>query len=267
MYPADEEQIVAVLDAVVAADAVLIPFGGGTNIAGSLEAPRDETRLVVSVDLGRLDKVLDIDEQSGLARIQAGALGPDLEKQLNERGWTLGHFPDSFTHSTLGGWIATRSSGMQSDKYGDIADITRGAARGDSPAGTLAMRPCRRRRPGRACARWCSAARAGSASSPRPPCRCTACPRSARSSATSSRTGPRGLAAMHGIAASDAAPSVTRVSDANETAFSFATRKARRLARQFMSSALKPFLQQAQGLRPRPDVPVVHRLRGHAPST
>ena len=111
----------------VAADAVLIPFGGGSNIAGSLEPRADEKRIVVSLDLGRLNKVLDIDEESGIARIQAGALGPHLEKQLNDKGWTIGHFPDSFTHSSIGGWVATRSSGMQSDKYGDIAEIARRA--------------------------------------------------------------------------------------------------------------------------------------------
>ena len=116
----------ALVAALVGLDAVLIPFGGGSNIAGSLEPIPAESRVVVSVDLGRLDRLIDIDEASGLARIQAGALGPVLEAQLNERGWTIGHFPDSFTHSTLGGWVATRSSGMQSDKYGDIADIARG---------------------------------------------------------------------------------------------------------------------------------------------
>ena len=73
-------------------------------------------------------------------RIQAGAFGPDLERQLNAQGWTLGHFPDSFTHSTLGGWIATRSSGMQSDRYGDIADLTR-AVRVVTPKGLLVTRP------------------------------------------------------------------------------------------------------------------------------
>ena len=103
-----------------------ILLGGGSNIAGSLEAPPEETRTIVSVDLGRLNRVLEIDADSGLARIQAGTLGPDIERQLSEQGWTLGHFSDSFTHSTLGGWVATRSSGMQSDKYGDIADITPG---------------------------------------------------------------------------------------------------------------------------------------------
>ncbi|MBA3527750.1 MAG: FAD-binding oxidoreductase, partial [Propionibacteriaceae bacterium] len=126
VYPGDESQVQLIVDLAVAADAVLIPFGGGSNISGSLQAPVDEARPVISVDLGRLNRVLDIDTQSGLARIQAGALGPSIEEQLGEQGWTLGHFPDSFTYSTLGGWVATRSSGMQSDKYGDIADITKG---------------------------------------------------------------------------------------------------------------------------------------------
>ena len=78
----------------------------------------------------RMSRVLEIDEVSGLARVQAGVFRPDLEEQLGARGWT-GHFPDSFAHSTLGGWIATRSSGMQSDKYGDIADPHPRHARGD----------------------------------------------------------------------------------------------------------------------------------------
>jgi alkyldihydroxyacetonephosphate synthase len=115
LYPTDEQQVSAILDAALSHDAVVIPFGGGTNISGSLEAPRGETRTVLSVDMGRMDQVLEIDETSQTARVQAGVRGPDLEQQLNARGWTIGHFPDSFNHSTLGGWIATRSWGMQSD--------------------------------------------------------------------------------------------------------------------------------------------------------
>ena len=126
LYPADESQVAQVVQLAVAQNAVVIPFGGGSNIAGSLTPSEGEARVVISLDLGRLNDVVSIDEGSGLARIQAGAQGPRIEEQLNERGWTMGHFPDSFTHSTLGGWVATRSSGMQSDKYGDIADITRG---------------------------------------------------------------------------------------------------------------------------------------------
>src|SRR6185312_331268 len=138
--PGSEAEVEAVMRAVLEADAVVIPFGGGTNISGSLEAPADEERTIVSVDMARMDRVLEVDEASGLARIQAGAFGPALEGRLNARGWTIGHFPDSFTHSTLGGWIATRSSGMQSDKYGDIAELTR-AMRVLTPAGPLAIRP------------------------------------------------------------------------------------------------------------------------------
>lgn len=126
VYPGSEDEVCALVDSVVAADGVLIPYGGGSNIVAALEACPDETRPVISVNLGRMNKVLEIDEVSGLARIQAGVLGPDMEEQLNAKGWTMGHFPDSFIWSTLGGWIATRSTGMQSDKYGDIADITRG---------------------------------------------------------------------------------------------------------------------------------------------
>src|SRR5205814_6109443 len=113
--------VIAILQAAIHADAVVIPFGGGSSISGSLEASAGELRPVVSVDLERLDKVLDIDSSSRLARVQAGVFGPHLEQQLGALGYTFGHFPDSFTHSTVGGWIATRSSGMQSDRYGDIA--------------------------------------------------------------------------------------------------------------------------------------------------
>ena len=140
LYPADQAQVEALVDAVVAADGVLIPFDGGSNIVAALEAEPGETRQVVSVNLGRLNKVLEIDEVSGLAHIQAGVFGPDMEDQLKARGWTMGHHPDSFVWSTLGGWIATRSSGMQSDKYGDIADICRGLTM-VMPGQVLELRP------------------------------------------------------------------------------------------------------------------------------
>ncbi len=74
--PGGEEEVEAVLRAALAADAVVIPFGGGSNISGSLEAPAAESRTVVSVDLGRLDRVLSIDAGSRVAEVQAGAFGP-----------------------------------------------------------------------------------------------------------------------------------------------------------------------------------------------
>lgn len=139
-YPGTQDEVERLVDAVVAADSVLIPFGGGSNIVAALEAEPGETRQVVSVNLGRMRDVLEIDEQSGLAHIQAGVFGPDMEDQLRARGWTMGHHPDSFVWSTLGGWIATRSSGMQSDKYGDIADICRGLTM-VMPGQVLNLRP------------------------------------------------------------------------------------------------------------------------------
>ncbi|MCC2594173.1 FAD-binding oxidoreductase [Tessaracoccus sp. OS52] len=140
LYPGTEDEVAGIVDAAILADAVIIPFGGGSNIVAALEAERGETRQVVSVNMGRLNKVLEIDAESGLARIQAGVFGPHMEDQLKSQGWTMGHHPDSFVWSTLGGWIATRSSGMQSDKYGDIADIVRGL-RMVMPGQILELRP------------------------------------------------------------------------------------------------------------------------------
>ncbi|GAA1429757.1 FAD-binding oxidoreductase [Microlunatus lacustris] len=224
VYPADEAEVQQVVDAAVAADAVLIPFGGGSNIAGSLQAPEDETRPVISLDLGRLTRVLDVDEGAGLARIQAGALGPDLESQLNARGWTLGHFPDSFTHSTLGGWVATRSSGMQSDKYGDIADITRGL-RMVMPGRVLELRPLPSTSSGPSVREMVLGSEGRLGVITEVTVQVHRIPEERVILGYLFPSFEAGVAAMQEISASDASPSVTRVSDAGETRFSFATRK------------------------------------------
>ena len=140
VYPASDAEVAGVLTAAVEQDAVVVPYGGGTNIARSLQLDPAETRPIVSLDTGLLDGLRELDEDSGLARVGGGMQGPALEEALNDRGWTLGHMPDSFTHSTVGGWAATRSSGMQSDKYGDIADIVRGMTV-VRPSGTVTLRP------------------------------------------------------------------------------------------------------------------------------
>ena len=126
IYPDSEEEVAEILRIVLEKDLVLIPYGGGSCISGSVTPDVTEQRPVLTMNLGRMREVLEIDDTAGLARVEAGVYGPDLEEQLNALGWTVGHFPDSFTYSTLGGWAATRSSGMQSDKYGDIEDIVRG---------------------------------------------------------------------------------------------------------------------------------------------
>ena len=224
VYPADEAEVQRVVDAAVAADAVLIPFGGGSNIAGSLQPPEDETRTVISVDLGRLNKVLEIDEDSGLARIQAGALGPDIEEQLGARGWTLGHFPDSFTHSTMGGWVATRSSGMQSDKYGDIADITRGL-RMVMPGRVLEVRALPSTSSGPSVREMVLGSEGRLGVITEVSAQVHRIPEQRLILGYLFPSFEAGVAAMQEISTSDASPSITRVSDANETRFSFSTRK------------------------------------------
>jgi len=108
--PRDEGEIETVLSWAEAEGAAVIPFGGGTSVCGGVEARLGE-RPVVTMDLRRLDRVLEVDPVSLAARIQAGATGPRLEEQLREHGLTLRHFPQSFEYATLGGWIATRAGG------------------------------------------------------------------------------------------------------------------------------------------------------------
>jgi len=246
VYPADENETQRVVEAAVASDVVIIPFGGGSNIASSLEPRADETRVVLSLDMGRMRELISIDEESGLARIQAGALGPDLEAQLEARGWTLGHFPDSFTHSSLGGWIATRSSGMQSDKYGDIADIVRGlrVVRG---GGILVIRAIPSSSTGPSVREMIvgSEGRLGIITE--------ATVQVHRTPAKRDVFGyffpnwEAGTAAMQEIAESDATPSITRVSDSRETGFSLATSKARTGMDKFLAGTMLPTIMKSKG--------------------
>jgi len=244
--PRDEAEVEAVLRAAIEHDAVLIPFGGGTSISGSLEAPDSETRTVISLDMGNLRRVLAIDAPSNLARIEAGAFGPDLERQLNAQGWTLGHFPDSFTHSTLGGWIATRSSGMQSDRYGDIADLVR-AVRVVTPGGILATRPVPHTSTGPSVREMVLGSEGRLGVITEATVQVRRLPEQRIILGYLFPTWADGLAAMQDIAASEASPSVTRVSDAYETAFSFATRKHPTPLDKVKSTALTAFLRKRKG--------------------
>ena len=117
----------------------LIPYGGGTSVVGHVN-PVDGDAPVLTVSLARMNGLQRFDDVSQLATFGAGVAGPDLEAQLRARGFTLGHFPQSFEYSTLGGWIATRSSGQQSLGYGRIERLFAGG-RVEAPAGTLELPP------------------------------------------------------------------------------------------------------------------------------
>jgi alkyldihydroxyacetonephosphate synthase len=247
--PAGEDEVTAVLAAAVLADAVVIPFGGGSSISGSLEAPAGETRPVISLDLARLDRVLEIDRASRLARVQAGVFGPRLEEQLNALGYTFGHFPDSFAHSTLGGWIATRSSGMQSDRYGDIADLTRGL-HVVAPSGTLVIRPVPSASNGPSVREMVLGSEGRLGIITEATVHVRPIPERRVILGYLFPTFADGLAAVAEIAAGEYSVSVTRVSDANETQFSFAMRVAPTLADRLQSRALRIFLTRRMGYDP-----------------
>lgn len=101
-------------------DVCLVPYGGGTSVSCALQLPAGEDRMIVSVDMRRMNKIEWIDRENRRASVQAGILGMDLEALMNEEGFTIGHEPDSIELSTLGGWIATNASGMKKNKYGNI---------------------------------------------------------------------------------------------------------------------------------------------------
>jgi alkyldihydroxyacetonephosphate synthase len=137
-FPADESEIETVLSWAEAEGAAVVPFGGGTSVVGGVEGRLGE-RPVVTMDLRRLDRVLEVDAESLAARIQAGASGPRLEEQLREHGLTLRHFPQSFEYSTLGGWIATRAGGHFATLMTHIDDLVE-SVRAITPRGTWESR-------------------------------------------------------------------------------------------------------------------------------
>ncbi|WP_324668829.1 FAD-binding protein [Geochorda subterranea] len=138
-YPATPEEVLELLRFAAASGARLIPYGGGTSVVGHLTVPPGEAP-VLSVDLDRLSRLIRLDERSALATFGAGVRGPELEASLRARGWTLGHYPQSFEYSTLGGWVATRSAGQQSIWYGRIEDLFAGGVL-EAPAGTVTLPP------------------------------------------------------------------------------------------------------------------------------
>jgi alkyldihydroxyacetonephosphate synthase len=136
--PRDEREVEQVLAWCADAGAAAIPYGGGTSVVGGVE-PRVPQEAAVTIDLGRLDRVLEVDEVSRAARIQAGATGPALEEQLKRHGLTLRHYPQSFEYSTLGGWIATRAGGHFATLHTHIDDFVE-SVRALTPTGVWESR-------------------------------------------------------------------------------------------------------------------------------
>jgi len=140
VFPDDEHAVVDILDWAAASNVAVIPYGGGSSVCGGVEpAVGDSYAGVISLDLERLNQVVEIDRDSRAARIQAGIFGPDLEAQLRPHGLTLRHFPQSFEFSTLGGWIVTRAGGHYATQHTHIDDFVE-STRMVTPAGVMQTR-------------------------------------------------------------------------------------------------------------------------------
>lgn len=140
VLPVDHDQVQALVEAAAEHDVRLIPYGGGTNVVGSLEPEPGDPRPVATLAMRHMDRLLEVDVRAMTARFQAGIFGPRIEEALASHGVALGHHPDSFVHSTLGGWIATRSAGTQSNAWGKIEDMVEGVTMA-TPRGTLRTKP------------------------------------------------------------------------------------------------------------------------------
>jgi alkyldihydroxyacetonephosphate synthase len=139
-FPRDETEVVEVVEWCGSVGAAVIPFGGGSSVVGGVEPDVGEGYSgCVSLDLGALDRVLELDRSSLAARISAGVLGPALEAQLRPHGLTLRHLPQSFEFSSLGGWIATRSAGHFATGPTHIDDLVE-STRVVTPSGILETR-------------------------------------------------------------------------------------------------------------------------------
>ena len=124
-FPASTADVETLLQLASEHDLIVIPFGGGTSVAGHIN-PQKGSRPVLTIAMSKMDQLIDLDNESQIATFGAGTQGPAVEAQLNEHGYRLGHYPQSWELSTLGGWIAARSSGQQSLGYGRIEQMFAG---------------------------------------------------------------------------------------------------------------------------------------------
>ena len=138
LSPATHDEVLGVLQHCSDANVAVVPFGGGTSVVGGLQPMTAEFAGVVALDLRRLDGLLELDEESRIAVLEPGLRGPEAEALLASRGYTIGHFPQSWRYATLGGFAAARSSGQASAGYGRFDDRVLGLQVA-TPAGTLAV--------------------------------------------------------------------------------------------------------------------------------
>jgi alkyldihydroxyacetonephosphate synthase len=138
LTPGSHDEVQALLERCSDRRVAVVPFGGGTSVVGGLRPEVAEFTGTVAVDVRRLNALIELDEESRLAAMEPGLRGPEAEALLGARGYTLGHFPQSWQYATLGGFAAARSSGQSSAGYGRFDDRVL-ALQVACPAGTLRL--------------------------------------------------------------------------------------------------------------------------------
>ncbi|GFQ83159.1 alkyldihydroxyacetonephosphate synthase, peroxisomal [Trichonephila clavata] len=123
VWPTCHDDVVSIVQLATKYNVAIIPYGGGTSVSGAVECPPNETRMIVSLDTSQMNKILWVNKDNSTALVEAGIIGQDLERELAKYGLCTGHEPDSCEFSSLGGWVATRASGMKKNIYGNIEDM------------------------------------------------------------------------------------------------------------------------------------------------
>ena len=221
VVPGSAAEVAAVLAACADHRVAAVPFGGGTSVVGGVEPLSDGYAGAISIDLHRLDRVVAIDQTSLTATLGAGLKGPQVERALAAEGLTLGHFPQSFEYSTVGGWVATRSAGQASTGFGRIDELVEGL-RLVAPAGEVGTRPL----PASAAGPDLRELLVGSEGVLGVICEATLCvrraPEARRYEGWWFGSFAEGCDAFRVMEQADAAPDVARLSDEEETRFSLA---------------------------------------------
>jgi len=218
LCPEDEDSVRRILEFAERRSYAIVPFGGGTSVVGGVEPTRGGFEVVLTLDLRRMRSVHEIDGTSNTASVDAGIRGPLLEEVLGAQGFTFPHFPQSWEFSTLGGWIATRSAGSFSNRYGSIDDLVSGV-RLVAPARTLDLRALPRDAHGPSLKELVLGSEGTLGVITRATIRVHRRPAKRRFSARAFRSFDEGLGALRRMAQEDALPDMTYLSDEEETRF------------------------------------------------
>jgi alkyldihydroxyacetonephosphate synthase len=221
LAPGSAEQVSAVLELAARERVAVVPFGGGTSVVGGVEPVGEGFAGLVSLDLRGLDGVVHVDRESLTATLEGGLLGPGAEARLGELGLTLGHFPQSFEFSTVGGWVATRSAGQASSGYGRIDELVEGV-RLITPSGDLKTLAVPASAAGPSLRELVVGSEGVLGVVAEATLRVRPAPEQRRYEGWSFRSFAEGAEAFRVMEQADASPDVARLSDEHETRMSFA---------------------------------------------